>query len=76
MTQNLSSTGFYCLSPSPLMPGDYVVCTLKLPAHDPKGEERILALECRVRIMRAEAATDGLFGIACRIEDYRLINGI
>jgi hypothetical protein len=73
VTQNLSSTGFYCFSPAPLTPGDPVLCRMKVPAYDPNGEEDALALECRVMVMRAEAAADGFFGIACRIEDYRLI---
>ena len=75
VTQNLSSNGFYCFSPSPLKPGDCLLCTMKLPSYDPNREEPFLTLECSVRVMRAEVATDGLFGIACRIHDYRLING-
>jgi PilZ domain len=73
VTQNLSSTGFYCFSPSPLIPGASLLCTLKLPAYDPQSEHHTLMLECRVMVVRAEAATDGFFGIACRIEDYRLL---
>src|SRR5215469_16970372 len=73
VTENLSSTGFYCFSTAPLTPGDPLLCRLKVPAYDPNGEEGALALECRVMVMRAEAAPDGFFGIAFRIEDYRLI---
>jgi hypothetical protein len=73
VTQNLSSIGFYCFAPMPLTPGVSLLCSLRVPAHDPNGEERSLALECRVQVMRAEAATQGLYGIACRIEDYHLI---
>ncbi len=77
VTQNLSSSGFYCLSMVPVPPGEVLRCSLRVPAHDPKGEERALALECTVRVMRSEATPDGLFGIACRIEDYHLaISGI
>lgn len=72
VTQNLSSSGFYCLSSKPLAPGESLVCALKVPAYDPKGE-RTVALECRVQIVRAEAVPDGLFGIACRIEEYHLV---
>lgn len=75
VTQKLSSSGFYCFSPSPLKPRDCLLCTMKLPSYDPNGEEPVPTLECRVRVMRAEAATDRLFGIACRIYDYRLVNG-
>src|SRR6266404_294639 len=70
-TQNLSSDGFYCLLKSPFVPGESVACTLSLPAHQPHSTERMLSLECRVRIIRVEAPDgDGLYGIGCRIEDY------
>jgi len=71
-TQNLSSGGFYCFSPKPLMPGEALVCTLKAPAYDPKSDQRTIALECSAVVLRAEARPDGLFGLACRIEDYHL----
>ena len=72
VTQNLSSSGFYCLSPKPMTPGEALVCSLKVPAYDPKRGDRILALECNVLVLRAEAFPNGVFGVACRIEDYRL----
>lgn len=71
-THNLSSSGFYCLSATPLLPGEHLVCVLTVPAYDPRSQERTITLECRALVMRAEATTDGLFGIACRIEDYHL----
>lgn len=73
VTQNLSSNGFYCFCPTALPPGESLLCTLKVPVYDPKGDERPLALECTVVVMRAEAAADGFFGIACMIEDYHLL---
>jgi hypothetical protein len=73
VTQNLSSSGFYCFSSTPVAPGAVLRCSLKVPAHDPKGEQRTVTLECRVQVLRSEAAQDGSFGIACRIEDYHLI---
>jgi len=72
VTQNLSSSGFYCLSQKPLTPGEALLCALKVPAYDPRREDRILALECKVLVLRAEAIPNGVFGIACRIVDYRL----
>jgi hypothetical protein len=76
ITHNLSSSGFYCFSPTPLAPGESLLCTLKLPAYDPNGQEQTLALECRVLVIRAEAAAGGLFGLACRIEDYHLMTSV
>ena len=71
-TQNLSNSGFYCLSASPMTPGESLVCRLTLPAHDPRREEETITLECTALVMRAEATADGLYGIACRIEEYHL----
>jgi hypothetical protein len=42
VTQNLSSSGFYCWSQTPLTPGETLVCALKVPAYDPRREDRIL----------------------------------
>ncbi len=75
ITQNLSSTGFYCLSQSSFTAGDLLLCGLKIPAHDPAGKETDLHLECRVLIVRVDTHPEGHFGIACRIEDYRFLQG-
>jgi hypothetical protein len=72
VTQDLSSMGFYCLSPKPFAAGESLVCALKVPMYDPIGEERTIAVECRVRVVRTEETGDGGFGIACQIEDYHL----
>ena len=73
VTENLSSSGFYCYARVPVVPGECLKCSVRIPAHDPKGEERMMMLECSVQVLRTEAAPDGSFGIAFRIEDYRLI---
>lgn len=75
VTQNLSSSGFYCLSPAPLTPGEAVRCLFCVPAHDPQDDERCIDLECRALVLRAEAAAEGFFGIACHIEEYHLGSG-
>jgi hypothetical protein len=73
-TQNLSSSGFYCLSRTPLKTGDFLFCTLGVPSHEASCRKSIGVLECRVRVTRAEPAPlEGFFGIACQIEDYRFI---
>ena len=75
VTQDLSSNGFYCLLRSAFARDELVECALKVPAHDPQSTGRTLRLDCTVRIVRAEPASEGLFGIACRIEAYRLAPG-
>lgn len=75
VTENLSSMGFYCFSTVPVMPGESLRCSLQVPSHDPKGGERNITLECHVQVLRSERTANGSFGIACRIEDYRMIPG-
>ena len=71
-TLNLSSGGFYCITAVPFVPGEALTCELKVPSHDPNGKHLERNLECRVKVVRVqpEAADNGRFGVACRIEDY------
>jgi PilZ domain len=70
-TQNLSSSGFYCMANVSFAAGEILTCTLKVPTHDPNGRNLERSLECKVRVMRVEPpAANGLFGVAFRIEDY------
>ncbi len=73
VTQNLSSSGFYCLLTVALLPGEYLACVLTIPSHDPIDGHQTRTLECKVRVVRAEPVPEGLFGVACRIEDYRFL---
>jgi hypothetical protein len=71
VTENLSSGGFYCVSPTPLSVGESLTCLLKMPSAYMATDEP-LTLECQVQVMRlADANEDGWFGIGCRIEGYR-----
>jgi hypothetical protein len=71
ITQNLSSSGFYCLSRSSFSLGEQLVCSLEVPTHDPLDKGRTVPLECRARVVRVELERgNGRFGIACQIEDY------
>jgi hypothetical protein len=70
-TRDLSSDGFFCLSDVPFIPGERLICVIKVPAHDPQKKERAVWIECGIRVMRVGPTDfDGVFGIACRIEDY------
>lgn len=72
VTQNISSSGFYCLSPIPFTPGEVVRCAISVPAHSPRDDRRPIGLDCFARVVRAEATSNRMFGIACRIEEYHL----
>jgi len=71
VTRDLSSDGFYCLAATPFVPGESCFCILSVPANDPKDLTRMTPLHCRVRVIRVDVE-DGLFGVACRIEDYQV----
>ena len=74
VTENLSSSGFHCFSPVPLIPGGHMVCVLRVPTHQPVNNGRTSSLECRIRVVRVEPVEGRQsFGIACQIEDYRFI---
>src|SRR5215472_8267891 len=47
VTRDLSSSGFYCLSKIPFVSGELLICSLKVPTHEPFTNERTLPLECR-----------------------------
>jgi PilZ domain-containing protein len=71
VTRNLSSGGFYCLSPVPLAVGESLTCLLRMPSPYPRRNQA-LTLECMVRVVRLECIRDdGSFGIGCQMEGYR-----
>jgi hypothetical protein len=74
VTHDLSSDGFYCLAKTSFAPGEALACTLGVPTHHPNGADRMVSVECRVRIVRVEATQEGLYGVGCRIEEYRLLH--
>jgi hypothetical protein len=73
VTRDLSSDGFYCLCKVPFVPGERLACSLGAPVFQTDGGALEVELECRVRVIRTEAANgDGSFGMGCRIEEYRV----
>jgi len=74
VTRDLSSDGFYCLAKMPFVPGEFKACTLGVPTSHPRGNERVLSVECTVRIIRVQVLDDGLYGVGCRIEDYHFVH--
>jgi len=73
ITRDLSSSGFFCLTRVQLNEGERLVCSIKIPTHDPQGKHLERTLECRVAVVRVvPQESNDLFGIACRIVDYHL----
>jgi hypothetical protein len=72
-TRDVSRDGFYCILDAALAPGEWIDCDLVIPAHVPDSDET-LSLRCRAQVIRVERMDDDdRFGLACRIEDYRLV---
>lgn len=72
LTENLSSVGFYCLSPTRLKIGEHLTCLLKMPSYE-AGREELFTLQCVVRVVRIDGANEaGAFGIGCQIEGYQI----
>src|ERR1035438_2655922 len=71
VTRDLSSSGFFCLTRVRLSEGEKLVCSIKIPTHDPQGKHLERLLQCRVEVLRvvAQESSDS-YGMACRIEDY------
>jgi PilZ domain len=68
-TENISSEGFYCVSPDPFVPGDLLEVELFLPAHNPGRGEKRVRLTCQAQVVRIDSTWLGPgFGIGCRIE--------
>jgi len=74
MTQDLSSQGFYCVSPVPFPVNGLVPCNMKIPVYQPDRSEQFVPMSCRVRIARVELLADSNYGIGCAIEDYTFQN--
>jgi len=73
VTRDLSSSGFFCLMRVQLIEGEWLVCSIKIPTHDPHGKHMERTLECRVQVLRVVSQeSNDSFGVACRIEDYHL----
>jgi hypothetical protein len=74
LTENLSSTGFRCFSPVPLIAGSLMICVIGVPSRQSFNNGRGGALECKVRVVRVEPAEEPQsYSVACEIEDYRFI---
>jgi hypothetical protein len=75
VTQDLSSTGLYCLVPLPFLPCGRFTGILKMPAYDPTDGSPIRNLKCKLRLVRVEPPRNGevFAGAAFAIEDYHLL---
>ena len=72
--RDISSDGFYCLVDQPIRPGERIKCDIVVPTHSLQGADDVMYLRCDALAVRVEKIGDETeFGLACRIEDYCLI---
>ena len=71
-TDNISNSGFYCLTEEPLSPGDRVRCLIVLPAEERAGQPPCY-LEGDAEVIRLLVTEQG-FAVGCRISDYHVIH--
>jgi hypothetical protein len=72
-TQNLTTEGFYCLSPERFKPGETLECVIDLPSSKTSSDSH--TLHGRVTVLRVRRVRPNVFGVACRLEDYSMAVG-
>ena len=74
-TRDISKDGFYCLVDQPIRPGEQIECDIVVPTHSSQYPDDVVYLRCRAQAVRVEKIGAGSeFGLACRIEEYRIIH--
>jgi len=69
VTENLTASGFFCLSPDKYLPGEKLEAMLELPAAKwIKARHSTVLLRCTVEVVRIDASPSQ--GFACRIRDF------
>jgi hypothetical protein len=73
-TVNISTDGFYCLSPEPLTPGDALIAILEIPQVGAAQDYRALLLRCEISVLRVETLIgSSSCGIAGKILNYSVL---
>ena len=73
-TRDISRDGFYCFLKQPVVPGEHIECDIVVPTHNELNPADMVYLHCHAVVVRVEQTADEHgFGMACRIEDYRVV---
>jgi len=77
ITRDISRDGFYCLIDQPLRAGERIECDIVVPTHRSRDPDDVVYLRCQAQAVRVEKnGADSNYGVACRIENYRVIRGV
>jgi hypothetical protein len=73
-TVNISTDGFYCLSPQAVTPGKMLTAILEIPPPDTTQEHGALLLRCEISVLRVETliGSSGC-GVAGKILNYSVV---
>jgi hypothetical protein len=71
-TENLSIGGFYCFVPVPLVPGEELACRISIVPPPVSSLREGVTVVCRCTVTRIEPVSADHYGLACRIDDYRI----
>lgn len=72
LTEDLSSSGFYFVSPAPFEPGEQLEWLLAVPARALGCTDLMLRGSARV-VRVQEVSPAGRFGVGCLIHDYQVV---
>jgi hypothetical protein len=72
-TKDLSSDGFYCFAPERFAVGTDVSYNLVVPGGVAAVQKNLIVLEGHAEVVRVEPAAAGVYGIACRVRDYKVL---
>ena len=73
-TVDVSSGGFYCRSPRPLLTGERVKAFLHMPEIGEQDSKFVI--RCDVYVLRVDPSIDHGWGIACQILDYSIFRDL
>jgi len=72
-TRNISSEGLYCIVTKPFTVGEAIDYTLIVPAFNAERRYDLVRLEGQVEVVRFEPLGAGMYGVACRVRDYKVL---
>ena len=72
LTENFSSTGFYCLLNEKLTPGEEIECHISIPLSN--NSKTRMTMLCRGRVARVEFVGSDRYGVGYQIEDYQVMS--
>jgi hypothetical protein len=72
-TTNISTEGFYCLVNNAVAVGEAVGYILFIPSSGAGRQHDLLRLEGRADVLRIESLGDDVYGVACRVQDYKVL---